>query len=69
MRDKQTRVAVHKATPTETGSKHTVDLVAIETGRKVGGGKAFELEGAQNKKLEFKVNHWMEGFTKVGGIK
>jgi hypothetical protein len=68
-RDKQTRVAVHKATPTEKGARHTVDLVAIETGRKVSGGKAFELEGAQNKKLELTVNHWMEGYTKVGGIK
>lgn len=69
-RDKQTRVAVHNATPTATGGvKHTVDLVAIETGRRIARGKAFELDGARNKKLELKVNHWMDGYTRVGGIK
>jgi len=60
---------VHKAAATKTGIKHTVDLMALETGKKVATGKAFELDKDTNKKLDFRVNHWADGWTRVSGLK
>lgn len=63
------RVSVHKTSVTKTGVKHDLELIALETGKRVAVGKAFELEKDFNKKLDFHVNHWSEGWTRVSGLK
>jgi hypothetical protein len=50
-------------------SRHEVELVAIDTGKRVAAGKPFELENDTSKKLDFRVNHWTDGYTKAIGLK
>ena len=69
-RDGKQRVALDKVTPTNGGTRHDVEVVAIETGKRVGAAKALELDGSdKNEKLGFKVNHWSDGMTRAHGIK
>ena len=69
-RDGKPRVAVHKASTSNGGTRHQVEVVAIETGRRVGAARTFELDSAdKNEKLGFKVNHWSDGMTRAHGIK
>src|ERR1041385_3895114 len=68
-RDGTTRVAVHAAEATKNGTKHHVEVFALETGKRVLNGKPFELEGDKEKKLDFTVNHWADGWTKAYGLK
>jgi hypothetical protein len=70
VRDGKPRLAVHKATAGANGTRHAVELIAIETGRRVAAGRPFELDGANKQaKLELTVNHWSEDMTKAYGIK
>jgi hypothetical protein len=69
MRDGAPRVAVHKTTATKTGTRHDVELVALDTGKRVIAAKPFELEKDANKKLDFRVNHWTDGYTRAVGLK
>jgi len=65
-RDGKPRVAVHRV----TGTKHDVELDAIENGKRVAAGHALELDAADTAKaLDFKVNHWSDWWTKAYGIK
>jgi len=65
-RDGKPRVAVHRV----TGTKHEVELDAIETGKRVAAGHALELDATDtNKALDLHVNHWSDGWTKAYGIK
>jgi len=65
-RDGKPRVAVHRV----TGTKHEVELDAIETGKRVAAGHALELDASDTSKaLELEVNHWSDGWTKAYGIK
>lgn len=69
-RDGKPRIAVHRATPSATGTRHEVELVAIETGRRVQMGRALELDGTNKQaKLELTVNHWSDGMTRAYGVK
>jgi hypothetical protein len=68
-RDGAPRVAVHKTTATKTGTRHDVELVALDTGKRVAAGKPFELDKDENKKLDFHVNHWADGYTRAIGLK
>jgi hypothetical protein len=70
-RDGQPRVAVHRTTPIKTGVRHVVELLALETGKRVAAGKPFELESAgdHHKKLDLRVNHWADGWTRAHGLK
>lgn len=68
-RDGKPAVAVHKAVTTKTGTSHDVELIAIENGKRIAKGKAFELDKDSNKKLDFRVNHWGDGWTKAVGLK
>ena len=63
------RVAVHKTSATKTGVKHVVELIVLETGKRAAAGKPFELDKDFHKKLDFHVNHWSEGWTRVSGLK
>lgn len=69
-RDGKQRIALHKATASNSGTRHEVELVAIETGRRIQLGRPFELD-AQNKqaKLELTINHWSDGWTRAYGVK
>ncbi len=62
-------VAVHRAMATKLGMKHEVELVSLETGKRTAKGKTLELDKDHDKKLDFRVNHWSEGFTRAGGLK
>ncbi|HEX5060607.1 MAG TPA: hypothetical protein VFV99_14665 [Kofleriaceae bacterium] len=68
-RDSKPVVAVHKASATKVGTKHDVELFALENGKRVAKGKAFELDKDTEKKLDFRVNHWSDGWTRAGGLK
>jgi hypothetical protein len=68
-RDGATRVAVHKTSSTKTGVRHVVDLHALETGRRVAAGKPFDLDNDHNARLDLRLNHWSDGFTRVSGLK
>ena len=64
------RVAVHRATPSKTGTRHEVELLALESGTRIGATHVLELDAANtNKALDFRVNHWGLGFTRAYGIK
>lgn len=68
-RDGKPSVAVHKAISTKAGTRHDVALFSVETGKRIAKGRSFELDKDQNKKLDFRVNHWSEGWTRAGGLK
>ena len=69
-RDGKQRVAVHRTAATKVGTRHDVELVAIETGRRIAPLRSLELDAAgTNKQLDFRVNHWTEGYTRAHGIK
>lgn len=69
-REGKPRIAIHKATPNATGTRHEVELVAIETGRRLQKGRPLELDAANKQgKLELTVNHWSDGMTRAYGIK
>lgn len=68
-RDGKPRVAVHQESLTKTGTSHVVELVALETGKRLAKSRPFELAGDYHKKLDFRVNHWSDGWTRAGGIK
>lgn len=69
-RDGKPRVAVHRVTTTPTGTRHDVELLALETGKRAQAGKGLELDASEsNKKLDLRVNHWSDGFTLAHGIK
>src|SRR5262249_16868821 len=65
----QPGVAVHRTSPQKTGTRHEVDLIALDTGRRIAGGR-LELDSAEaNAPLDFRVNHWGDGMTRAFGIK
>lgn len=69
-RDGKQRVAVHRTAATKVGTRHDVELLAIETGRRVAPARSLELDaGGTNKQLEFRVNHWTDGYTRAHGTK
>ncbi|HEY5920610.1 MAG TPA: hypothetical protein VIV11_03020 [Kofleriaceae bacterium] len=68
-RDGKPAIAVHKAVATKVGMRHDVELFSLESGKRVAKGKAFELDKDHNKKIDFRVNHWSEGWTRAGGLK
>jgi hypothetical protein len=69
-RDGKQRIAVHKAATSPIGTKHTVELLAIENGKRVAAAKPFEVDAKNvQAKLELTVNHWSDGFTRAHGTK
>lgn len=65
-RDGKPRIAVHRL----TGTKHEVEVLALETGTRIAVGKPFELDDkGVNKATDFRVNHWSDGWTKAYGVK
>jgi hypothetical protein len=69
-RDGKPRVAVHRVTDTGKGTRHDVELDALDTGKRISAGRPLELDAADgNKKLELKVNDWSDGYTLAHGVK
>jgi hypothetical protein len=68
-RDGKPAIAVHKAVATKVGTRHDVELFALESGKRVAKGRAFELDKDHEKKLDLRVNHWSDGWTRAGGLK
>lgn len=63
-------VAVHRAAPSKTGTRHDVELLALDSGRRVDALRTLELDAASHhKQLDFRVNHWSDGWTRAHGIK
>jgi hypothetical protein len=64
------RIAVHRMTSGANSTKHEVEILAADSGRRIGALRTLELDaGNADKKLDFRVNHWSEGWTKAHGIK
>ena len=65
------RLAVHRAVATKpSGTRHELDVVAIETGKRLQAGRGLELDdNLRNKQFEFRFNNWSEGYTRAFGIK
>jgi hypothetical protein len=69
-RDGKPRLAVHRATTLADGTKHEIELLALDTGKRVAAGPALELDANNaNKKLDLKINHWADGMTRAFGLK
>jgi hypothetical protein len=69
-RDGKQRIAVYKGTLKVGAIVHKVELLAIETGKKVATSKPLELDlQAKHKQLDFQVNHWSQGYTRAHGVK
>lgn len=65
-RDGKDRIALDRV----SGTKHEVELDALDNGKRIAAGKPFELDGTGTyKPQEFHVNHWSDGWTKAYGIK
>lgn len=62
------KIAVHRVTSTAATTKHEVELLSIENGRRISA-RSLELTGDTDKKLDFRVNHWSDGFSKAHGLK
>jgi hypothetical protein len=70
VRDGKQLVALYKREPSKVGTRHTVELRAAATGKRVGKVKTLEVDGTdKHAKLEFRINHWVNGFTRAVGIK
>jgi len=64
------RVVLHRTTTSKDGTSHTVEVYALDSGRRVAAGRALELDAKQTSKaLEFRVNHWAKGMTLAIGVK
>src|SRR5205814_1866747 len=47
-----------------------VELLALENGQRIAPPRSLELEGdVVNKKLELRINHWSDGWTRAYGVK
>lgn len=69
VRDGKPRLAVHRMTTAADLTRHSVDLLAIENGKRVRAGKGIVLDATTETKLELRVNHWSDGWTRAHGIK
>jgi hypothetical protein len=70
VRDGKQRIAVHRQADKTGATTHTVELLAVENGRRVAQGKPLVVDvSGHDKKLDFRVNHWSDGWTKAYGVK
>lgn len=69
-RDGKPRIAVHRAILADKKTRHELDLVALDTGKRLAAGKTLELDANNTSAaLELHVNHWANGYTQAIGIK
>ncbi len=70
-RDGKPRIAAVRVTETATtpATRYEAELLALDTGKRIGSVHTLELESDANARLGFKVNHWSEGWTKATGLR
>ncbi|MCW5806611.1 MAG: hypothetical protein KIT31_29880 [Deltaproteobacteria bacterium] len=69
-RDGKPRVAMHRATEGGVGTRHEVELLALENGVRLAPPRTFEVDATgTHRPLDLKVNHWSDGWTRAHGIK
>jgi hypothetical protein len=69
-RDGKPRLSVHRAIASKTGVRHEVEIIALETGKRVTAGRPLELDTKDaSATLELRVNHWSDGYTHAIGLK
>ena len=70
LRDGKPRLAVHRATALKTGMRHEIEIVSLETGKRIAAGRPFEVDTKDtNVRLELLINHWADGMTRAIGLK
>ena len=70
VRDGKQRIAVHRQADKTGTTTHTVEVLAVESGKRVASGKPLVVDaGGHDQKLDFRVNHWSDGWTKAYGVK
>jgi len=64
------RVALHRQSRGKSGViRHEIELVDVDTGKSIGKGHALDVDGdGRAERLDFKVNHWLDGWTRAAGI-
>ncbi len=63
------KIAVHRVTTT-TSTRHEIEILGVDSGKRVGAVRSMELAaGDVDKKQDFRVNYWSEGWTRAHGIK
>ncbi len=64
------KIAVHRVTAGAASTKHEVEILSLDNGRRLSS-RTLELTtpGDVDKKLDFRVNHWSEGYSKAHGLK
>ncbi|HEY4238822.1 MAG TPA: hypothetical protein VGM88_03370 [Kofleriaceae bacterium] len=63
------RVAVHRVSAAGKTTRHDVEILALDSGRRIAA-HGIELDATGfDAKLEFRVNHWSDGYTRAYGIK
>jgi len=62
------KIAVHRVTTGAASTKHEVELLSIDNGRRLSS-RVLDLADNVEKKLDLRVNHWSEGYSKAHGLK
>lgn len=62
------KIAVHRVTTGAASTKHEVELLSLDNGRRLSS-RVLELADNVEKKLDFRVNHWSDGYSKAHGLK
>ena len=69
-RDGKRVVALHRTSEIKDGMRHEVELVALDSGRRIASGRPFDVDANNaNKALDFRINHWSDGMTRAHGLK
>jgi len=68
-RDGMPRVVLHSAVPTKTGTSHHVEMFVLETGKRLLTSKSLELENDRDKRIDLRINHWTDSWTRAVGLK
>jgi hypothetical protein len=63
------KIAAHRVSTTATSTKHEVELLGVDNGKRISTRTLELATGDIDKKNDFRVNHWSEGWTKAHGIK
>jgi hypothetical protein len=62
------KIAVHRVTTGAASTKHEVEILSLDNGRRLSS-RVLELADNVEKKLDFRVNHWSDGYSKAHGLK
>jgi len=63
-------IAVHRAAAAGESTRHEIELLSANRGRRIGARRTLVLDASgREPKLDFRVNHWSDGWTRAHGIK